>query len=153
MYCLTWVDIKIEISQGHQIVTEPQWWFLFSEEKWLWSPKERSADSACEIFQDSGGLSINEVGGGAHGKDLRMASRSTWHSQIDNGHPSPAVGRRKEVIMQGRSGVDLCLAASSDGDKMWLISQFQCYTEQRIRLKGVRNDEVIDLCVVKAVNP
>lgn len=151
MYCLTWVDIKIEIFQGHWIVTEPQWWFFFSEEKCLWSPKEKSADSACEIFQDSGGHSINEVGG-AHGKDLRMTSRSTWHSQLDNGHPSPAVARKK-VIMQGRSGVDLCLAASSDGDKMWLISQFQCYAEQRIWLKGVRNDEVIDLCVVKAVNP
>lgn len=54
---------------------------------------------------------------GAHGKDLRMASRSTWHSQMGNGHPSAAVARKK-VIMQGRSGVDLCLAASSDGDKM-----------------------------------
>lgn len=34
-------------------------------------------DSACEIFQHSGGLSINEVcvcGEGAHGKDLRMPS-------------------------------------------------------------------------------
>lgn len=55
--------------------------------------------------------------------------------------------------MQGRSGVDLCLAASSDGDKMRQISQFQCYIEQRIQVKGVRNDEVIDLCVVKAASP
>lgn len=104
-------------------------------------------DSVCEIFQHSGGLSINEVGRGSE-----WLLEDPWQSQLDNGHPSPDAARKK-VIMQGRSGMDLCLAASSDGDKMQQISQFQCYTEQRIQVKGVRNDEVIDLCVVKAVNP
>lgn len=53
-------------------------------------------DSACEIFQHSGGLSINEVGRGSE-----WLLEDPWQSQLDNGHPSPDAARNAGKVRDG----------------------------------------------------